>query len=727
MNGLRRFSRKTEGRAVVYRVKHQYNPTKQDELRLGIGDEITDIKDVGNGWVVGYNKTTGNTGLCPKDYLQKGIAGRGQSRVDRFRNRVSTIYVNLTQQNASGSYDFHIPPPPTEVLSPENTKEDSKTNSKNYILPNTHTHGQKCTRAVIGILVGLFLGCVMFAALSLAYHYSFVESAAISGGITLVMCVFLVISPHARCVAALMSVSVFTGQGRTAFLSLIPGLLLAGPVTNIHRNFNETATSVACIAEVVLNQSLALHHQLLEPIAKQQRSLDKAAEVVERKTSAIRLALTSFRSEIKDIEETVVDPNSSKGCAGQLQFLYTDCESAVQDSIEACKASTGTRARRNSGTPTGPYNDPNYSQGQPKPLPLRRRKCDPSLCDSVKSKPICDPLKESSICKWANDTVIKSSARAVTERYDEMDELLSFSINSSSVIDVRGNTSSDPIQSVRELKKRLQEQLDLAVFIFKILNRILIIFLLSAFIKASLYVRRYLRYLKFDNIYLRDQIKYLDKHIRAEDESKALFPLKDVEKRKYIDSTSMKLSRSESLTWMMGFTQVILHIFLSAMVILVDYGLYYVLTILQRNGDVDFLVTGGVWLQVNVSGSGPFADIFRTVVEGISVSKSFEDVLNFKRCLPSPTEQPRKILYFIISLYSLVLVFVLLQAYGLRLRHKMVAFFFPEREAERIHYLYRHILNKRRLRASESRKLNLLKDQWSVIGLEHSNEKTSTC
>lgn len=151
--------------------------------------------------------------------------------------RVSTIYVNLTQQNASGS--FHIPPPPTDVLSPENTKEDSKTNSKNYILPNTHTHGQKCTRAVIGIMVGLFLGCVMFAALSLAYRYSFVESAAVSGGITLVMCVFLVISPHARCVAALMSVSVFTGQGRTAFLSLIPGLLFAGPVTNMHRNFNE--------------------------------------------------------------------------------------------------------------------------------------------------------------------------------------------------------------------------------------------------------------------------------------------------------------------------------------------------------------------------------------------------------------------------------------------------------------------------------------------------------
>ncbi|XP_067663679.1 protein sneaky-like [Haliotis asinina] len=723
MSGLKRFSRNPEGRTCVYRVKHQYNPTKQDELQLGVGDELRNIKDVGNGWVVGYNTTTGKTGLCPKDYLQKSGSGRGQSRVDRFRNRVSTIYVNLTQQQSSGSHDFSIPSPLIDVSSPENTKEASKAKSKKYILPETHTRSQKCTRAFIGILVGLCLGCVMFAALYLSYGYSFVECAAISGGITLVMCVFLVISPHARCVAALMSVSVFTNQGRTAFLSLIPGLLLAGPVMNMHRNLNEAASSAACIAEVVLNQSLALHHQLLEPVAKQQKSIEDAAEVVERKASAIRMALASFRTEVNSIEESVVDDKSSKGCDDQLHVMYTDCEQKIQDSIEVCKASARTSASRSRYQPTGSNNN---NQGQPTAQAfIFGRKCDPSLCDSIKSKSICEPLNQSNICKWANNTMIKSSAMTVTERFDEIDQLLGFKINSSSVIDVRGNTSSDPIQRVRELKKRLQEQLDFAVFIFRILNRILIIFLLSAFIKACLYVRRYLRSIKFDNIYLRDQIKYLDKHIRAEDESKALFPLKDLEKKKYVDSSTLNLSRLESISWTMGLTQVTLHIFLSAMVILVDYGLYYVLTILQRDGDVDFLVTGGVWLQVNVSGSGPFADMFRTVVEGISVSKSFEDVLNFKICLPSPTEQPRKILYLIISLYSLVLVFVLLQAYGLRLRHKMVAFFFPEREAERIHYLYRHILNKRRLRAEESKKLNLLKDQWSVIGSEHSDEKTT--
>jgi len=46
-------------------------------------------------------------------------------------------------------------------------------------------------------------------------------------------------------------------------------------------------------------------------------------------------------------------------------------------------------------------------------------------------------------------------------------------------------------------------------------------------------------------------------------------------------------------------------------------------------------------------------------------------------------------------LYVILIVMVMLQAYGLRLRHVVASHFYPEREKDRIRFLHRKLLRRR--------------------------------
>lgn len=282
-------------------------------------------------------------------------------------------------------------------------------------------------------------------------------------------------------------------------------------------------------------------------------------------------------------------------------------------------------------------------------------------------------------------------------------------LNSTKLVDVRGNTSFSLVQKIEDIKKEVQRKMDKVVHVFGIINKLLIIFVLLAFISAGIYLRRFLRKIKFDNIYITSELKSLDKQLRATGKENAVLPLLKREKRKYINSTSPKLVDSESFAWKVGMSQVVLHIIIATIILLLDYGIFYILTLVKENGGVDIAYSGGATLAVEVEGSQPIAVFFKTILESLSTSNTFNNTFSFEQCLPEASQAPRSNLYMILTLYTLVILFVLLQSYGLRLRRKIAAFFFPEREMERVSFLCRHILLKRKMRSAE-RNTNSLKE-----------------
>lgn len=53
-----------------YRVISNYDPVAPKDIALHIGDHFNKIKDISNGWAVGTNLTTGQTGYFPLSYVE---------------------------------------------------------------------------------------------------------------------------------------------------------------------------------------------------------------------------------------------------------------------------------------------------------------------------------------------------------------------------------------------------------------------------------------------------------------------------------------------------------------------------------------------------------------------------------------------------------------------------------------------------------------------------------
>lgn len=70
-------------------------------------------------------------------------------------------------------------------------------------------------------------------------------------------------------------------------------------------------------------------------------------------------------------------------------------------------------------------------------------------------------------------------------------------------------------------------------------------------------------------------------------------------------------------------------------------------------------------------------------------------VVDTRTCLPHPSEPDWTAYRTIAGLFTLCFLLVLTEAYLLRLRHIICGYYYPERERERIAWLYTHILRRR--------------------------------
>lgn len=99
-------------------------------------------------------------------------------------------------------------------------------------------------------------------------------------------------------------------------------------------------------------------------------------------------------------------------------------------------------------------------------------------------------------------------------------------------------------------------------------------------------------------------------------------------------------------------------------------------------------------VSVNVIGDGIVADMYRDLVDIFESLLQFYDV-DFDVCLPRPYRpifsQYLKIVFLVATCWLLVI----LEPYGMRLRHLIMDYHYPERTLERSVWLYYRILRKR--------------------------------
>lgn len=257
---------------------------------------------------------------------------------------------------------------------------------------------------------------------------------------------------------------------------------------------------------------------------------------------------------------------------------------------------------------------------------------------------------------------------------------------------------------------------------FAILINILsnLIFLFTLYF-ANCYHNNYLRKIYFDNKYTTSYFKHVDK--RREEEGKAnLLPLRHLEKMEIFDNQSIKLTEEEKM-YRNSSLRTLIPIAIASLILCVFDQ--FLLDILVRTKD-EYLQMKKVnvtsKMAINIIGSGSIAERFRKSISSKKYYKNQIYTFTNQECLPRPMKTNSLTYKSLIVIFGLILVYIYVQPYMLRLRHVICGFFYPKREKKRILYLYNSRLKKRkhyddyqieRLRASVQQ--NVFKNEINII------------
>ena len=374
---------------------YEFQPLQTGDLAISIDDEITDIRDVGNGWLQGRNETTGNSGYFPANYTEEisGITkktppsrptsgpnlgntdegdiantgkkkppprpkfgpnlenfdegglgntskkkppqrpafGPGQGNTDRSAG-------NMTSQEGEASGLSS-----TEELADDakgyqrlqhNVKHAAKiTKAKasdlNYKLLVSGEDQFRCLKAIMRVIAAIFAGGILYIMLYFSFGFTLETAGYMMLGMTLFFIIGFVFFKLIRCVILIMVPSLFTKQGRALFLSLITGLLIAGPVVNIASNTEELSTSIGCTADLIYNQTQALRKQLEEPLYELARKLQSymkelrfIIDELEEAVEPLKTVMNEFANATQDALNTLAQISEVSAQKANLKFLF---------------------------------------------------------------------------------------------------------------------------------------------------------------------------------------------------------------------------------------------------------------------------------------------------------------------------------------------------------------------------------------------------------------------
>ena len=177
----------------------------------------------------------------------------------------------------------------------------------------------KSSRLILSILVGALIGLLLFLWMYYYLEYSLMVAIAVGTTTGILLIIAFAISRLCRCIATLAIPSICTTRGRLAFLILITGFLLGGPVTNVYYNIEEISRSMSCSAEQTYNQTMLL----LEPFDAMMIQLNRTILRLEDAAYSVNEGLRPLDEGMDHINYEMKNGQIQLLGAGQVCFLFT--------------------------------------------------------------------------------------------------------------------------------------------------------------------------------------------------------------------------------------------------------------------------------------------------------------------------------------------------------------------------------------------------------------------
>ncbi|KMY96815.1 LOW QUALITY PROTEIN: uncharacterized protein Dsimw501_GD13616 [Drosophila simulans] len=272
--------------------------------------------------------------------------------------------------------------------------------------------------------------------------------------------------------------------------------------------------------------------------------------------------------------------------------------------------------------------------------------------------------------------------------------------------------STDPFPSnkdhinVQDVKEELEAQRYKIHLVNLWLNLIIFILLIIIIYQSVCFWFRYLSNDNYENFYITEAFEDYDDQYHQIMGLRAL-PLSNCEDNRYVKISSMRLLSKEFDTFYRSAIFLVITGIQLFCICFVDYSLYSMLTLMSYHGHMIEDVKPPAYTKIVINCGGKIGDMLRDLVQAFEPKTC---KMNTQRCLPTPG-YPKYLRYvWILLLYLLAWFLVFWEPYGLRQRHCVMTYFYPEESRRRSHDLHDIILKNRKslfkARCEEARLLN---------------------
>ncbi|KAK7484477.1 hypothetical protein BaRGS_00024233 [Batillaria attramentaria] len=407
---------------------------------------------------------------------------------------------------------------------------------------------------ILGFIAGMGLSLLLYAWLCLHKDYPPLYAAVfgIIGGVILTL--GMAFSLSVRCLVFLTLPQMFSKKGRNFLLMYAAVLVFTYPVANFNTNMQVMANSATCGQELMINETMKLVQFATDPLAAVYDALKELLLAIKR---FARMLMKAFKALIRALKEICA------AVAKVFKWLYS--------LVDICNEKMGA-----------PY-----------------RKCKKAFDDAYS-----DCRDRLGIFKFLCEIVDAASNLCHIVRVGELLCAIGGAVKDLVVSSVEKATTGTS-RSYTEVKDAIMAEIKAKIESFSgvmsVLDNVMMLTVFTIFTKAWSYRTRYLTKDKYDNYYITEYVHEMDAR-RKELGRECIFPLKESENLKYIPLTSFKVTAKEGRKMLKGLAFWAFGAYYSAIYLIMDYSLYWVLDMVSRALNVKTSAEIPAYLQLHVNG-----------------------------------------------------------------------------------------------------------------------------
>ncbi|XP_031462296.1 DC-STAMP domain-containing protein 2 [Phasianus colchicus] len=530
---------------------------------------------------------------------------------------------------------------------------------------------QRAVRSTAGFILGLslatFYGALVLLVQNANAWFCLLSSAVLGAALGLGMA----FSIKVRLSVLLTLPHVFTREGKILLLLLALSMAVQGPCTNMLHNFARAAESVACGAELALNQTAERMQRAREPLlnvlSKIKDIAQKAKVVGDRVRKFFRAIIDGITHVARALRNVWLWlSNIGDVCNREMGTPFQRCLRVFSDAKDNCERALSFLF---------------------------------FLCYIIITfRPLCGfaalGLFFCIIPMYVQSFLRRVIAEPINRALDRLRREFEFNISASHHFDVTLNSSKTLADVAMDIMDAVGNRLHPTRQLLGISAYISSCAILYMYLQALRYRYRYLRDDSFDNIYITERFVTMDAQ-RAQVGRPTVLPLSMRESVRYIHPGMPWLARLERQRYGLELTGFLRYVLLGLSLVLADYSLFWLLDLVRHQMQGEIVARAPAVLAVRVDGSGYTSDIYRDVVSAFDVLQRGNVSVLSQRCLLQPMEPDYNTYIGMGILYGICFFIALFGSHVARLRRVICAAYYPTREQERTAFLYNRILARR--------------------------------